>query len=74
MGQVTLVLRFQPRAQNHKYSLPEPTELALLKRVLDASARALASISRAWLQKGGGVFFAWTIRSARPDLKLVLSA
>lgn len=72
-----LVLRFQPRAQNHStFFFRNRPELALLKHVLDGfSEGSCVDLAVLGCSKGAEVYsFAWTIRSARPDLKLALSA
>ncbi len=72
-----LVLRHQPREQNHStFFFRNRAELALLTRVLDAFPQgARLELAILGCSKGAEVYsFAWTIRSARPDLDLVLTA
>jgi chemotaxis protein methyltransferase CheR len=72
-----LVLGFQPREQNHStFFFRNRPELELLKRALAGfSEGSRLDLSVMGCSKGAEVYsFAWTIRSARPDLKLVLSA
>jgi chemotaxis methyl-accepting protein methylase len=72
-----LVLRFQPREQNHStFFFRNRAELELLKHTL-ASFKKGSRLNLAVLgcSKGAEVYsYAWTIRSERPDLNLVLSA
>lgn len=72
-----LVLRYQPREQNHStFFFRNRAELALLTRVLDAFPRgARLDLALLGCSKGAEVYsFAWAIRSARPDLQRALSA
>jgi chemotaxis methyl-accepting protein methylase len=72
-----LVLRYQPREQNHStFFFRNRAELALLTGVLDAFPRgARLTLAILGCSKGAEVYsFAWAIRSARPDLQLALSA
>jgi chemotaxis methyl-accepting protein methylase len=72
-----LVLRFQPRTQNHStFFFRNRPELALLKHLLDGFPQgARLDLAILGCSKGAEVYsFALTIRSHRPDLKLVLSA
>jgi chemotaxis methyl-accepting protein methylase len=72
-----LVLRHQPREQNHStFFFRNRAELELLTRVLDACPEGgRLKLAILGCSKGAEVYsFAWTIRSARPDLQLALSA
>ena len=72
-----LVLRHQPRGQNHStFFFRNRAELALLTRVLDAFPEGgRLKLAILGCSKGAEVYsFAWTIRSSRSDLKLGLSA
>ena len=72
-----LILKFQPREQNHStYFFRNRPELEMLTRVLDGfSQGSRLTLAILGCSKGAEVYsFAWTIRSARPDLQLTLSA
>jgi chemotaxis methyl-accepting protein methylase len=72
-----LVLRFQPREQNHStFFFRNRPELELLTRLLEGFRKgSRLELSILGCSKGAEVYsFAWTIRSARPDLKFTLSA
>jgi len=72
-----VVLRHQPREQNHStFFFRNRAELALLTSVIDAVPKGgRLRLAILGCSKGAEVYsFAWTIRSARPDLQLVLTA
>jgi len=73
----SLVLRYQPREQNHStFFFRNRPELELLQRLLGGvSQGARLNLSILGCSKGAEVYsFAWTIRGARPDVTLALSA
>ncbi|SRR6266446_5692775 len=72
-----LVQRFVDRSQNHStFFFRNRPELELMKRLLDREAHGSSlTISVLACRKGAEVYsIAWTIRSARPDLKLTIHA
>jgi chemotaxis methyl-accepting protein methylase len=72
-----LVLRHQPREQNHStFFFRNRAELALLSSVLDTVPKGgKLRLAILGCSKGAEVYsFAWTIRSARPDIQLALTA
>jgi chemotaxis methyl-accepting protein methylase len=72
-----LVQRHQPREQNHStFFFRNRAELALLTSVLDAFPKGgRLKLAILGCSKGAEVYsFAWTIRTARPDLQLVIAA
>jgi len=73
----SLVLRHQPREQNHStFFFRNRPELELLAHVLHAFPRgATLNLAILGCSKGAEVYsFAWAIRTERPDLKLNLTA
>src|SRR6266446_292668 len=72
-----LVQRFVDRSQNHStFFFRNRPELELMKSLLDREAHGSSlTISVLACSKGAEVYsIAWTIRSARPDLKLSVNA
>jgi len=72
-----LVLQFQPREQNHStFFFRNRPELELLRRTLEGFKKgSRLNLAVLGCSKGAEVYsYAWTIRSTRPDLELVLSA
>src|SRR5262249_43187865 len=72
-----MVQRFVDRTQNHStFFFRNRPELELMKRLVDQAAHgSRVAISVLACSKGAEVYsIAWTIRSARPDLKLTVHA
>jgi chemotaxis methyl-accepting protein methylase len=73
----SLVLRFQPRTQNHStYFFRNRPELQLIRRLVYRLGQgAEVKIAVLGCSKGAEVYsIAYTVRTARPDLKLHISA
>jgi chemotaxis protein methyltransferase CheR len=72
-----LVQQLAPRRQNHStFFFRNRSELELIRRLVDRKVHGSSlDISIVACSKGAEVYsFAWTIRSARPDLKLTVHA
>jgi chemotaxis methyl-accepting protein methylase len=73
----SLVLQFSKRSQNHStFFLRNRPELELIRRLADQEATGSSlDVTVLACSKGAEVYsIAWTMRSARPDLKLTIHA